>query len=205
GFKKQWAFETEEYTKEVILERECKYFINAFVNTYLKKNVRFETFLKEFEFIADNSIDSSFTGLMHRDMQSKNIMVKNNSIFFIDFQSARKGPLEYDMASLLIDPYVKLNDKFDGSLKNKILTYFLSMITKKKNIDAKHFKHCYKYCCVTRNLQILGAFSYLSKVKNKKQFEDFIPYALSSLKDHINLIDIKKTPKLNKLINSLEA
>jgi len=132
GFKKQWAFETEEYTKEVILERECKYFINAFVNTYLKKNVRFETFLKEFEFIADNSIDSSFTGLMHRDMQSKNIMVKNNSIFFIDFQSARKGPLEYDMASLLIDPYVKLNDKFDGSLKNKILTYFLSMITKKR-------------------------------------------------------------------------
>ncbi|MCK5542467.1 MAG: phosphotransferase [Desulfobacterales bacterium] len=200
GFNKKWTFETEEYSKEVILEKECKYFIDAFANKYLKKNVEYKTFLDEFEFIADNCTDSSFKGLMHRDMQSKNIMVKNNFIYFIDFQSARKGPLEYDMASLLIDPYVKLED----SLKEQILEYFLDIIVNNNIIDAKHFKHCYKYCCITRNLQILGAFSYLSKVKNKKRFEAFIPFALASLKEHINLINIKKIPKLNKFINSLE-
>lgn len=199
-FNRKWTFETEEYSKAVIIERECKYFIDSFVNTYLKKNIQFKTFLEEFEFIADKATDSSFKGLMHRDMQSKNIMVKNGSIYFIDFQSARKGPLEYDIASLLIDPYVKL----EKTLKEKILAYTIDKIQTLKIIDAKHFNHCYKYCCVTRNLQILGAFSYLSKVKNKKSFEIFIPYALNSLKEHINLIDIKQTPKLNKLINNLE-
>ena len=199
-FNKKWTFETEEYSRELILEKECKYFIDAFVNTYLKKNIRFKTFIDEFSFIADNCVNSSFKGLMHRDMQSKNIMIKNDSIYFIDYQSARKGPLEYDLASLLIDPYVKL----ENNLKDKIFAYFLDIMSIDKIIDAKHFKHCYKYCCVTRNLQILGAFSYLSKVKKKKKFEAFIPYALASLKNHINLIDIKKTPKLNKFINNLK-
>ncbi|MCP3955734.1 MAG: phosphotransferase, partial [Desulfobacterales bacterium] len=201
GFQKQWAFETHEYSKEVILERECKYFINAFCNTYLKKDTQYETFSGEFEFIADNCINSSFNGLMHRDMQSKNIMVKDDLIFFIDFQSARKGPLEYDLSSLLIDPYVELEDH----LKEKILTYFIDKLNSDNNIDAKLFKHCYKYCCVARNLQILGAFSYLSKVKKKKKFETFIPFALASLKKHINLIDIRKTPELNKFINNLRV
>ncbi len=201
GFKSKWAFETDEYSKKMILERECKYFIDAFINSYLQKNIRFKDFLKEFEFIADNCISSSFKGLMHRDMQSKNIMIKDSSVFFIDFQSARKGPLEYDFASLMIDPYVKL----DNHMKKRILLYLLNKLSINKNIDAKHFKHCYRYCCVARNLQILGAFSYLSKIKNKKKFERFIPYALGTLKNHISFIDIKKIPKLNNLINNLRV
>jgi NDP-sugar pyrophosphorylase family protein len=200
GFKKQWAFQTYEYSKEVIIENECRYFIDTFANIYLKKDVRLKAFIEEFEFIAENCIDSSFKGLMHRDMQSKNIMVRDDLIYFIDFQSARKGPIEYDIASLLIDPYVQLGN----DLKKVILSYFLDKIISDENIDAKHFKHCYKYCCVTRNLQILGAFSFLSRIKNKKWFEEFIPHALKSLKEHINLIDINKTPKLNKFINNLE-
>jgi len=43
---------------------------------------------------------------MHRDFQSKNLMIKNEQIFVIDFQGARLGPPSYDLASLLFDPYV---------------------------------------------------------------------------------------------------
>jgi NDP-sugar pyrophosphorylase family protein len=201
GFNFDWAFETNEYSKEMILERECKYFINSFVNGFLEKDVRFDTFADEFEYLAENCLNSSYTGLMHRDMQSKNIMVCDNNIFFIDFQSARKGPLEYDMASLLIDPYVQL----DTNMKNKILDYMISKISNYENLDAKLFKHCYKYCCITRNLQILGAFSYLSRIKKKKTFENFIPYALTTLKHHISLINANKIPKLNNLINNMRV
>lgn len=201
NFDNKWTFETKEYSKKVILEQECRYFIDAFVNSYLKKNKKFLSFLKEFEIIADNCIDSSCKGLMHRDMQSKNIMVKDDSIFFIDFQSARKGPLEYDIASLLIDPYVELNN----IQKKIILAYLIDKLSRNKNFDAKRFKHCYKYCCVARNLQILGAFSFLSKIKKKKKFEKYIPYALNTLKEHINLINIEKIPKLTNFINKLRV
>ncbi len=200
GFKKQWAFETHEYTPEMVVEKECNYFINSFVNTCLKKNIRPDTFLEEFEFIADNCTDSSFKGLMHRDMQSRNIMFKNGHIFFIDFQSARKGPVEYDLASLLIDPYVKLN----STTQNKIFNYFKDEFIIKNNFNEKLFKHCYKYCMVARNLQMLGAFGFLSVNKNKSWFKAFIPQALANLKKHINLIDRNKIPKLTKLINQLK-
>ncbi len=199
NFDKSWTCETDEYTKQVILEKECRYFIDSFVIDYLKRDTQYETYLNEFKFIAENCIKSAHVGLMHRDMQSKNIMIKDNTIFFIDFQSARKGPIEYDLASLLIDPYVKL----DQDLKEKILSYFIEILSKNHNFDTKLFLNCYKYCCVARNLQILGAFSYLSKVKKKKQFEAFIPYALNTLKQHINLIDTTKTAGLNTFIKKL--
>ncbi len=206
GFKNfdlNWTFETNQYSKELILQKECKYFIEAFVNTFLKQNINFKTFLNEFEFIAENCIDSAFTGLMHRDMQSKNIMVKNNQIFFIDFQSARQGPMEYDLASLLIDPYIRLDHK----QKHEILSYVINKISINKNhsgnFDAKKFKHCYKYCCIARNFQILGAFSYLGIVKKKKQFIKYIPYALQTLKENIKLIDTKSIPKIINLIENL--
>ena len=198
GFKKQWTYQTETYSKKLIIEKECKYFWEAFIRKYLKLNLPVKEFLNEFNHIADQALKHEFKGLMHRDLQSKNIMIKNDQVFFIDFQSARLGPLQYDLASLLIDPYMNLNDQ----IKNDLLQY----TTKKLKLTPKEtqdFLDCYHYCCLTRNLQILGAFSFLSLAKKKKQFEYYIPDAVRSLKKIIKGLNTNKLPKLSNLVQDL--
>ena len=46
--------------------------------------------------------------LIHRDFQSQNIILRNGQAHLIDFQGMRPGLAEYDLASLLYDPYVSL-------------------------------------------------------------------------------------------------
>jgi len=131
-------------------------------------------------------------------MQSRNIMINNDNIYFIDFQSARSGPLQYDLASLLIDPYVILNEQ----IRNELLHYTMKKLKLNKT-ETQNFLKCYQYCCLTRNLQFLGAFSFLSKIKKKKGFEQYIPDAVKSLKKIITDLDTDKIQKLSKLVQSL--
>src|SRR5438477_6458706 len=48
--------------------------------------------------------------LVHRDFQSQNIIIRNGHAYLIDFQGMRPGLAEYDLASLLYDPYVDLTE-----------------------------------------------------------------------------------------------
>ncbi|MBU2452106.1 MAG: phosphotransferase, partial [Proteobacteria bacterium] len=198
GFKKEWTCQTESYSKELIIEKECRYFMEAFIQDYLKMDVSFHDFLNEFDHIADHALAHGFMGLMHRDMQSRNIMILKGQPFFIDFQSARIGPLQYDLASLLIDPYVNLNDK----IQKDLLQYTMEKL-KLRPKEGQNFIECYQYCCLTRNLQFLGAFSFLSQIKNKTGFECFIPDAVKSLKKIITGLNTDKLPRLSKLVQAI--
>ena len=200
GFDTEWSFETASYSKEMILEKECRYFMDSFINGYLNLDVPFDSLKEEFDFIARNAVASSFTGLMHRDMQSRNIMVHNGAPYFIDFQSARTGPVEYDLASLVIDPYVDLSD----ALQDRIADDFYHSLYNRTGADADRFKKCFIYCRITRNLQILGAFSHLSRVKNKPRFERYIPCAVRRLKKGVGLADADRIPDLTQLVNQLQ-
>ncbi|MDA3918459.1 MAG: sugar phosphate nucleotidyltransferase [Deltaproteobacteria bacterium] len=198
-FNKEWTCQTQTYSKELILEKECGYFIKEFIQDYMKLNFSFNDFSKEFNHIADNALKYGFIGLMHRDMQSRNIMVKNNRVYFIDFQGARSGPLQYDLASLLIDPYVNLKDK----IRDKLLKYVMEKL--KLSQDKKgNFLQCYHYCSLTRNMQFLGTFSFLSQIKKREKFEQYIPDSIQSLKQIITDLNMdNKIPKLSKLTLSI--
>lgn len=198
GFKKEWTCQTQTYSKPLIVEKECLYFMTQFIQGYLNKKVSAHDFSQEFDLIADHALKNEFTGLMHRDMQSRNIMIKNGHPVFIDFQSARQGPLQYDLASLLIDPYVNLKEQ----TKHDLLVY----TTTKLNLNlekSRLFLESYHYCCLTRNLQILGAFSFLSRIKKKKQFELYIPDAVISLKRIIKNLNTDSLPRLSRLVQDI--
>ncbi len=199
GFDPGWAFQTPTYSRELILEKECNYFTEAFLKGYLNQSPPMALLAPEFEYIADQALKSAFQGLMHRDFQSRNIMVKDGNIFFIDFQSARQGPLEYDLASLLIDPYVDL----DPEIKGEVLSHCVRTLARSIDVDAQGFIRCFHHCCITRNLQILGAFSYLSMVKGKHRFKEYIPAAVSTLKTSIGCLEKDKIPTLNRVIATL--
>lgn len=181
NFDPAWTYQTAHYDQQLIVEKECRYFQEAFLKGYLGLRTRSQDLAADFASLAQKALQYSNTGFMHRDMQSRNIMIKNHQVYFIDFQGGRFGPVQYDLASLLIDPYVELPD----TLQAKLLDYSIDALSGLAAVEPKKFRRCYNYCSLTRNLQILGAFAFLSRVKGKHYFENFIPAALQTLRSNL--------------------
>ena len=200
-FDTAWAYQTSSYSKTLILEKECRYFVDAFLNTYLGLEMIYEEFETEFEFLAEKALEHALPGLMHRDFQSRNIMIKNDALYFIDFQASRMGPIQYDLAALLIDPYVQLPQ----DIQDRLLGYCVEKLQAHLDLNAEDFRRCYRYCRLTRNFQILGAFGYLSRVKGKSHFEKYIPAAIRTLGRNLKKHEHKALPKLTALVDTIIA
>ncbi len=198
-FDSRWAYQTSRYSPELVVEKECRYFVDTFLNGFLKLNIGFETLEDEFKSLAEHAVESGINGFMHRDFQSRNIMVHENNYYFIDFQGGRIGPVQYDLASLLIDPYVEL----PGSIQAELVAYGADKLSDLIRFDKKKFYRGYEYCAITRNLQILGAFGFLSRQKGKKGFELYIPPAVKSLKTNLDTDAAGEFPKLKSIAESL--
>lgn len=134
--------------------------------------------------------------LLHRDLQSQNVMLKNGTLpVLIDFQGARMGPPGYDLASLLWDPYAPL----DVALRERLLNHYRRRMGADLPPD---FDAGLLSCRLQRHMQALGAFGYLSRFKGKPWFERHIPQALRLLKEETALAR-RDYPTLNSLVRSL--
>jgi aminoglycoside/choline kinase family phosphotransferase/dTDP-glucose pyrophosphorylase len=199
NFDPAWAYQTPSYSRELILEKECRYFVEAFLATYLGRSIPFADLAGEFARLADRALAFGVNGFMHRDFQSRNIMIRKKTGVIIDFQGGRLGPIQYDLASLLIDPYVDLPQ----IVQDQLLAYCLQQIDLTRPVDPHRFRKGYHYCCLTRNLQILGAFGHLSKVKGKTQFEAYIPSAVHGLHQRLNRDDANEFPQLKAIMSAV--
>jgi hypothetical protein len=123
-------------------------------------------------------------------------MVTEKGIFIIDFQGARFGPLGYDVASFLNDPYIGL----DSEMKIELLDYYLKVISGHISLDPAQFIRGYYHIALQRNLQVLGAYAFLSRKKNKVFFKDFIVPAFACLVDLVTGKLAGRYPGLEKLI-----
>lgn len=178
GFQSAWTHQSAAYHRELILEKECRYFMEAFVAGYMGLEVKLEgPLLAECQELADQALNNGLPGLIHRDCQSRNIMWPAGKPYFIDFQGARPGPLQYDLASLLLDPYVALPEQLQAQLQAD----YLEQLAARVAFDKSRWLAGYTACALTRLLQMLGAFGFLTTVKSKHQFETYIPIALQQL------------------------
>jgi N-acetylmuramate 1-kinase len=112
--------------------------------------------------------------LVHRDFQSQNIILRNGHAHLIDFQGMRPGLVEYDLASLLYDPYVHLAP----NERAELLAFYHAMAGANDPAFAEKFRHC----AMQRLMQALGAYAYLGLVKGNKTFLAHIPAGLASLR-----------------------
>ena len=117
--------------------------------------------------------------LMHRDFQSQNIYYKDDRIRIIDFQSARIGPLTYDLASLLKDAYVEIETQTERRLFDH---YHSGLRARKINIPVEELWEAYRLTALQRGMQALGAFANLSLNRNKGHFRNYIPHGIQLLK-----------------------
>lgn len=182
GFDSQWCWDTPRYDVQLMLEKESNYFLTAFWAGIMQREVDGKA-REEFSAIAGRAGEISADYFLHRDFQSRNIMVKDGEIRFIDYQGGRFGPLAYDVASLLIDPYSGLS----VAKQDHLLDYYFDSLNHYLTVDKKSFMQQYALLAFQRNLQIVGAFSFLYTVRGKEFFKDFIRPALKSL--HLRLQD----------------
>lgn len=181
GFDLSWTYQSTHYDRRMILDQECRYFTESFLNGYLGLKIGFEELAEDFNHLADRIAAFTGEGFMHRDFQSRNIMINGTQIYFIDFQAGRLGPIQYDLASLLIDPYTALS----RDLQAHLLEFCIHFLNSLMPIAPNDFKRGFHYCAVSRNLQILGAFAHLSLIKKKRWFEAYIPQAINTLKNNL--------------------
>lgn len=116
---------------------------------------------------------------MYRDFQSRNIMIRNDELFFIDYQGGRKGSLYYDPASLLFEARADIPE----AVRERLLNYYFDELLKRKivNTDVSEFKKIFLKFALIRQLQAMGAYGLRGMIQKKPLFLRSIPYALRNL------------------------
>lgn len=180
GFDVSWCWDGSRYDEQLMLERESGYFLNAFWQGLLGKE-KPEGVTEEFQALAAAAGQAPCGYFLHRDFQSRNIMLHQGDVRFIDYQGGRMGPLGYDVASLLLDPYAALSLRD----QEELLHYYGSVIAVRRPGSDRELLQYYSVLAVQRNLQIVGAFAFLSRVRGKVFFADFIRPAMLSLRDRL--------------------
>ena len=115
--------------------------------------------------------------LVHRDFQSQNVLIDRGEAWLIDFQGLRPGLGQYDLASLVYDPYVPLTVKQREEL---IAGYVTKMLDAGGKVE-RDFRQTFDLCAMQRLMQALGAYGFLGLVRERKAFLSHIPAALKSL------------------------
>ena len=199
GFDPNHCYQTKRYDRYVMRRYESEYFRDSFLINYLGINKDLTGLEMTFDFLASKASCSESNFFLHRDFQSRNIMICNGKISLLDWQGARLGPLAYDLASLIIDPYTSLSHV----VKRKIYESYFLLLKGNKSVDASSVEESFPYLAIQRNLQILGAFAYLSKIRKKSYFEAFIPIALDSLNNLLSEFSDNHLSPLREILNDI--
>lgn len=120
--------------------------------------------------------------LVHRDFQSQNVMIADGSAWLIDFQGMRFGLAQYDLASLLYDPYVSLTN----GERTELLEFYKARLAKTGVKVPVDFDEVFRWCALQRIMQALGAYGFLGLKKDKPHFLSHIPAAMNSLREIVS-------------------
>ncbi len=144
---------------------------------------------EEFQKIAE-LIASQHQVFTHRDYHSQNLMVHGNKIGLLDFQDALMGPAAYDLASLLRDAYIQL----DEEIVDEFVMRYINNMPKDLIGDIDDFRRVFDFTSIQRNLKAAGRFVYIANVKKNSKFLAYIPRTLGYVKRNL-----QKYPELKTL------
>src|SRR5436309_8006258 len=123
--------------------------------------------------------------LVHRDFQSQNIIIQNGQAHLIDFQGMRPGLAQYDLASLLFDPYVELSD----AERSELISYYRQKQRENGRTIDQQLDNTLQLGAMQRLMQALGAYGFLGLVRGHEHFLRYVPRAMRSLRDIVAKIE----------------
>lgn len=193
-----WCFPRIEFD-----EQSMQWDLNYFKYYSLKfQNILFNEEKLEFDFQTVikylSQADSNY--FMYRDFQTRNILIYNNKPFFIDYQGGRKGPLQYDLASLLFQAKADLPFSFRYQMQD----YYLKKLTEYLKVDQKEFIELYYGFVLFRTLQVLGAYGFRGYYEKKPHFMESLVYAVKNIDWLLGNVEFKfEFPELKKSLKQL--
>jgi aminoglycoside/choline kinase family phosphotransferase len=114
---------------------------------------------------------------MYRDFQSRNVMLIRGAPWFVDYQGGRKGPLQYDIASLVYDAKASV----PIPVRELLLDYYMDVLENYIPVDRNTFIEYYYGFVLIRILQAMGAYGFRGYYENKPHFLKSIPFAIANL------------------------
>jgi aminoglycoside/choline kinase family phosphotransferase len=169
---------SKEFDKQTIFT-DLLYFKYYFLRT-LKLSYNKQKLFDDFDALANYLTHTDAKYFLMRDCQSRNVMVKGEEVYFIDYQGGMQGALQYDVASLLWQAKAELSEEW----KNSLLEYYIDEANKllPKPLDKNIFTAQYNGYVLIRLLQVLGAYGFRGLFERKAHFLTSIPLALKNLK-----------------------
>ena len=178
GLDYEQCITSREFGKQAIMS-DLLYFKYYFLDT-LQVPYDKEVLLDDFEGLSTylSRVDHKY--FMFRDFQSRNIMVRNGQVNFIDYQGGMKGALQYDVASMLWQAKAELPDDWKTSLLEHYLDDIEVLLD--TEIDRNRFTGQYNGYVLIRMLQVLGAYGFRGLFERKAHFLASIPLGLRNLR-----------------------
>ena len=198
------AFPTPAFDEMSIME-DLNYFKYCFLKEQEEISFNETRLDADFQRLAKYILEAPSDFFMYRDFQSRNIMIVNSEPYFIDYQGGRKGPLQYDVVSLLYQVKARIPEE----LRDQLIDYYkhrLSEISPLRyasvemtqtqnrhferpkgveksptNVLIKSFDQYFPAFVLLRLLQVLGAYGFRGLIQKKLHFMQSIPYAIREL------------------------
>jgi hypothetical protein len=180
--------EMEPAFNEGMYEWEQNYFIEHFVSGFLNRSVKDLTTPHEALAQLRQKLGRLPRCLVHRDFQSQNVIMRDGAAWLVDYQGLRPGLAEYDLASLLFDPYVKIS----RSERGEMLAYYANL----RGLNLADLHEIFYLCAAQRLMQALGAYANLSRNLGKTHFEQHIPAGVANL-----IMVCEEAPELTPLLS----
>jgi aminoglycoside/choline kinase family phosphotransferase len=155
----------------------------------------------DFTSFTDYLLKAESSFFMFRDFQSRNIMIRDDEPWFIDYQGGRQGPLQYDLASLLFDGKADIPQH----IREDLLEVYLNELDTIHPVDRIVFMQYFYGFVLIRIMQAMGAYGFRGFYEKKEHFLKSIPFALENLNVVLSKVDFPVAmPELIKVLRSLQ-
>lgn len=193
-----YCYPRPRYDRESMLW-DMDYFREQFLN---RSGCAFDSgaLSQDFEIFADFLAEADSNFFMYRDFQARNIMVQNGELYFIDFQGGRRGPLQYDLASLLYQSTAYIPQE----VRDRLLARYLDALALVHPLDRASFMKHYRGYVLIRLLQVLGAYGRKGLGEGKRYFTDSIPHALNAMRSFLEKMGMPiALPALSEVLRKI--